>query len=132
MSVTRRIDALLEIAEEDARAAGVLSVALNRNAAYHCQQAIEKVMRAVLLHRGIEAGLEHRLDVLLGKIPDDNPWKTMLKPFDVYTPYATAFRYPTPGGRIPNPPSSEKTNADAKMIQEIIGVARLELLAEGR
>lgn len=96
---------MLKIAEEDAAAAKALSTVSNRNAAYHCQQAAEKLIRVVLLHLEIEAGREHRLDVLLDKVPQPNLWKAALKPLEKYTPYATAFRYPTPGGRISSAPS---------------------------
>jgi HEPN domain-containing protein len=35
----------------------------NRYSAYHVQQAVEKVTKALLLAQGIEAGIEHRLEV---------------------------------------------------------------------
>src|SRR4051812_19956860 len=35
----------------------------NRLAAYHLQQAAEKLVKAVLVHRKIHPGLEHRIDV---------------------------------------------------------------------
>ena len=100
MSVARRIAAFLDLAAQDVDAARTLAATRNRYAAYHCQQAAEKLIKAVLLHRGIESGTEHRLDVLVDKLPDDDPWKPKLRPLDVYSPYATTFRYPTPGGRI--------------------------------
>lgn len=77
---------MLKIAEEDAAAAKALSTVSNRNAAYHCQQAAEKLIRVVLLHLEIEAGREHRLDVLLYKVPQPNLWKAALKPLEKYTP----------------------------------------------
>src|SRR5262245_47688929 len=36
----------------------------NRLAVYHLQQAAEKLIKAVLVHRRIHPGLEHRIDVL--------------------------------------------------------------------
>lgn len=102
----------------------------NRNAAYHCQQAAEKLIRVVLLHLEIEAGREHRLDVLLDKVPQPNLWKAALKPLEKYTPYATAFRYPTPGGRIPSAPLSEETHSDAVAIEDLIHRLRSALLSD--
>ena len=84
MSVPRRISAFLDLAAQDVDAARTLAAAGNRYAAYHCQQAAEKLMKAVLLHRSIESGPEHRLDVLVDKLPDTDPWKPRLRPLDVY------------------------------------------------
>jgi HEPN domain-containing protein len=94
---------MLALAEEDVAAARVLSREKNRYAAYHCQQASEKLVKAILLARNIESGVEHRLDVLVEKIPESDPWKTVLRPLDIYTPYATTFRYPAPAGGYPRP-----------------------------
>ncbi len=70
MSVPRRIAAFLDLAAQDADAARTLATTKNRYAAYHCQQAAEKLMKAVLLHRGRESGTEHRLDALVDGLPD--------------------------------------------------------------
>ena len=80
MSESRRIASMLALAEEDVAAARVLSREKNRYAAYHCQQASEKLIKAVLLARNIESGVEHRLDVLVEKIPDSDSWKAVLLP----------------------------------------------------
>ncbi len=70
MSVPRRIAAFLELAEQDVDAARTLAATNNRYAAYHCQQAIEKLVKAILLHRGITSGTEHRLDVLVDELSE--------------------------------------------------------------
>lgn len=54
MSVPRRVAAFLDLAAENADAARTLAATKNRYAAYHCQQAAEKLVKAVLLHRGRE------------------------------------------------------------------------------
>ncbi len=84
MNAPRRVDALLTLADEDVAAAVALAGIGNRYAAYHCQQAVEKLIKAVLLHADVESGTEHRLDVLLEKIPDDG-WRTALTSFKRYT-----------------------------------------------
>ena len=96
-----RLGALLYLAEQDADAARLLAAHGNRYAAYHCQQAAEKLIRVLLLQHDIEPGLDHHLDVLIGKLPDGEPWTPRLTPLHKYTPYATTYRYATSGGRVP-------------------------------
>ena len=127
MSVARRIVGLLAIADEDARGAATLAHAKNRNAAYLCQQAAEKLVKAVLLHHGVEGGAEHHLDALVGKLPDDHPWKPRLRTLDKYTPYATAYRYPGSSGRVPTAPDPKQVVDDAEQITKWIAEARKTL-----
>jgi HEPN domain-containing protein len=127
MSVTRRIAAFLDLAAEDADAARTLAATHNRYGAYHCQQAAEKLIKAVLLHRGLEAGTEHRLDVLVDDLPDSDPWKAKLRPLETYLPYATTYRYPTPGGRIVASPDPTQVAVDADAIDALIKEARVSL-----
>jgi HEPN domain-containing protein len=86
-----RLGALLYLAEQDADAAKLLAAHGNRYAAYHCQQAVEKLIRALLLQHDIEPGLGHHLDVLIGRLPAGDPWKAILTPLHKYTPYATTY-----------------------------------------
>jgi HEPN domain-containing protein len=131
MSVARRIAGLLDIASEDASGAITLAQTKNRNSAYLCQQAAEKLIKAVLLDCGIEAGTEHHLDTLVGRLPDGHPWKARLRSLDKYTPYATAYRYPGSGGRVPAPPDAQQVSADASLIIQWIALARQELGRRG-
>jgi HEPN domain-containing protein len=64
MSVEKRVRAYLELATKDVEAAELLLAGGNRYAAYHVQQSVEKVTKALLLARGVEAGIEHRLEEL--------------------------------------------------------------------
>ena len=41
---------------------------------------------------------------------------------------AGAFRYPTPGGRLVDPPAKEKMLGDLKVLREHTAVSRKELL----
>jgi HEPN domain-containing protein len=131
MSVARRIAGLLDIAAEDASGAATLARTKNRNSAYLCQQAAEKLIKAVLLDQGIEGGAEHHLDTLVGKLPDAHPWKARLRTLDKYTPYATAYRYPGSGGRVPAAPDADQVSADAALITQWITKAREELGKRG-
>lgn len=129
MSVEKRIRAYLDLTEQDLDAAEVLAKAGNRYSAYHCQQAVEKLVKALLLRASTEAGLEHRLDVLISRLGDQHPWMAVLRPFDKYTPFATTFRYPTPGGRIPASAPAESVLVDVVELRGLLARARAELLS---
>ncbi len=128
----QRLSALLYLAEQDTDAAKLLAAHGNYYAAYHCQQAAEKLIRALLLQHDIEPGLDHHLDVLIGKLPDGDPWKATLTPLHKYTPYATTYRYATSGGRIPTSPDDAGVAADAAHVAELIADARDQLLGDAR
>jgi HEPN domain-containing protein len=127
MSVEKRVAAYLELATKDVEAAQLLMAGGNRYAAYHMQQAFEKVAKALLLAKGIEAGIEHRLEELLKRFAEGDPWPVRLQPLASYSAYATAFRYPTPGGRIPADPPSDKIRRDLVVATDLITAARDEL-----
>jgi HEPN domain-containing protein len=74
MSVEKRVRAYLELATKDFEAAELLLAGGNRYSAYHVQQAVEKITKALLLARNIEAGIEHRLEELLKRFPDEDEW----------------------------------------------------------
>jgi HEPN domain-containing protein len=128
MSVPRRIGAFIDLAEQDLDAAAALAERGNRYAAYHVQQAVEKLLKALLLHRELETGVEHRLDVLVARLLDTDPWKTALRAFERYTPYATTYRYPAPGGRVAPAPPAPGLMDDALALRALLERARRELL----
>lgn len=103
MSAELVIANLLRVAREDLDGARTLQVSGNRNAVYLCEQAAEKIIRAVLTSEGVHAGVKHDLDVLVAKIPDLNPIKPKLQAIEHLSAYATSYRYPTSSGRIPPP-----------------------------
>jgi hypothetical protein len=51
-----------------------------------------------------------------------------LLPFVSYSAYATAFHYPTPGGRIPADPPADALRRDTSSLRDLIAVAREQLL----
>ena len=63
-------------------------------AAYQCQQAAEKVVKAVLINRGIEPAKSRDIDALVGRLPPADSIRSALEPLGRFTPYAVAFRYP--------------------------------------
>jgi len=128
MSVEKRVRAYLDLAGQDAEAAELLLAGGNRYAAYHVQQAVEKIVKAPLLARGIEAGIEHRLEELCKRFADGDAWPGRLAALVSYSAYATAFRYPTPGGRIPADPPAEALRRDIAALRDLAAAARGELL----
>lgn len=103
MSVERLIANTLRIAREDLAGARLLAKAGNRNAAYLCEQAAEKIIRAVLTSEGLHAGIGHALGQMVGQLPDANPLKPELMKLTPLAAFATTYRYPT-SARIPAPP----------------------------
>jgi HEPN domain-containing protein len=91
---------LLRIAREDLDGASALAPLGNRNAVYLCEQAAEKIIRAVLTSEGKHAGIKHQLDEMVNLVPDENPLKPALRGIEQLAAYATAYRYPTPSGMI--------------------------------
>lgn len=128
MSVEKRVRADLELAAKDAEAADLLLAGGNRYSAYHVQQVVEKITKALLLVRSIEAGFEHRLEELFKRFPDEDEWPARLLPFVGYSAYATAFRYPTPGGRIPSDPPADALRRDTMSLRDLIALAREQLV----
>jgi len=127
MSEERRISAFLAVADADIEAARALARIANRNAAYLRQQAAEKPVKAVLQDRGIDFGTEHRLDVLVEKLAGNDHWKSRSQPLESLTPFATTYRFPTPGSRIPAAPDLSVLEAQIILIDGLLKTARAEL-----
>ncbi|WP_437633182.1 HEPN domain-containing protein [Sorangium sp. So ce854] len=99
----------------------------NRLAAYHLQQAAEKLVKAVLVHRKIHPGVEHRIDVLVRMLDASDPWQPLLDPLDRFTPYATTYRYPSPTGRLKASPDAASVLAEVDELEKLLERARREL-----
>jgi HEPN domain-containing protein len=115
MSVELLIANFLRIAAEDLEGARELSLRNNRNAIYLCEQAAEKVIRAVVTSEGTHAGIKHDLADMVDLIPDENPLKPHLRAIEHLSQYATAYRYPVSSSktkRIPRAPSAEDLRRD--------------------
>lgn len=87
---------LTGVREELDAIARLMEPPTNRLAAYHLQQAAEKLAKAVRLHRGHPATLEHRISLLLDVLAPDDPWRARLDPLARFSQFATAYRYPEP------------------------------------
>jgi len=108
MSVERLIANLLRVSREDLEGARLLARAGNRNAIYLCEQAAEKLIRAIVSSEGKHAGIKHHLDEIVDLIPDENPLKSLLRKVEYLAAYATTYRYPTAAGRIKPAPSADE------------------------
>jgi hypothetical protein len=75
MSAERLIASLLRVAKEDLDGARLLAAAGNRNAVYLCEQAAEKIIRAVLTSESLHGGIKHQLDAMVDMVPEENPLK---------------------------------------------------------
>ena len=64
-------------------------------AVYHCQQAAEKAVKALLVHHGKPYEKTHDIEVLTDLACEiDSNFNTLADAADALTPYATRFRYP--------------------------------------
>ena len=99
---------LLDAAKLDLDAAmRLLTDPPNILAANHLQQAAEKILGAVRLHRGLLNTKDHDLVILIDgrpegeprPLPVGDPWRDRFRPLEALSAYATTFRYsltPTP------------------------------------
>ena len=114
---------MLRIARQDLDAALRLANPYNRNAVYLCEQSAEKIIRAVLTSENIHAGIKHHLTEMVDLVPDANPMKPQLRAIQELASYATSYRYTTPAGRIPNPPSEPEFAAYAQKVETALAFA---------
>lgn len=110
------------LASDDLSAANMLFAQGNRYGAYHLQQCAEKILLALLTAEDlqIERRDSHRLDVLRDKLPDINPFKERFRPLAQLTVFATTYRYPKDGGRIPKMPGAAETKGWADRLRVVL------------
>lgn len=98
----RPITKLLDAANLDLDAARRLLVEPpNVLAANHLQQAAEKMLCAVRLHRGLLNTRDHDLVILIDgrpdgeprPLPNGDPWRERFRELEPLSAYATTFRY---------------------------------------
>ncbi len=95
----------IALAKEDLAVAKKLMAEHPRHAGFNIEQAAEKLLKAVLTAERIHFSTSHhQLGALAALLPEDHPWRADLMAFDDFTSYATAGRYPKPGGGMPNDP----------------------------
>lgn len=87
---------LLGVARDDEAAARALREAESPDSmvGFHCQQAVEKALKAVLAARGIEFPFTHNIGLLIQLCEDaGHPMPESLADLDRLTPFAVQMRY---------------------------------------
>jgi HEPN domain-containing protein len=102
------VESFIALAREDLAVAQKLADDHPRHAAFNIEQAAEKLLKAVLMCEGIQFNAGHQLGALAAQLPADHLWRADLAGFDDFTSYATAVRYPTGSGRMPQEPDAEE------------------------
>ena len=66
---------------------------------------------------------------MIAKIPDANPIKPLLRSIEHLDAYATAYRYPSPRGRVKTPPMPAELDQDIARIDAALTeiVARFQI-----
>ncbi len=113
----------LEKADRDHRSAVALiavTPAITDTAAFHCQQAVEKYLKAYLFSQGIDFERTHDLHALVLLCSDrDASFLSMRDRAATLTPYAVRFRYPGPVD-----PTVEAVQAAIAIVNEIAAFVR--------
>jgi hypothetical protein len=89
------------------------------------------LIRAVLTSEGVQAGIRHELTDMVAKVPEVNPIKPLLRAIEHLDAYATAYRYPSPRGRVKSPPTPAELDQDIVRIDaaftEIVSRFQIDL-----
>lgn len=92
-------------------------------AAYHIQQAAEKILKSVLSDSGINPPKSHNLSTLVAMLPKQHPLWTELEKLERFTVYAIAYRYPSVGllEAAPETPSIAEIDAWLMELKSLLG-----------
>lgn len=113
----------LDLADTDLRAAETLceDESLTRAVAFHCQQAVEKALKAFLEEKGLPLVKTHDLRRLLGMVRQSVPIETDDDQLDVINQIYVSSRYPLNLGMLPaGPPTQREVRAMYSFAQEIV------------
>lgn len=114
------VRSLLEHAMKDLRRAQLLSAAVppdSEGALFHCQQAVEKALKAFLTYHDLPFRKTHDLDDLGTRCETvDATLRSVLEPVDSLTKYATMFRYPG----APYAPTDREAQDGLRQATEIV------------
>jgi len=113
-----RTEEWLEAAQRDLWAAmGCLraAVVVADRAAFHVQQASEKLAKAALIAYGLTPERTHDIGEVVAAVPEDFPLRVRLAALDRFSAYAVVFRYP--GEQRPNVPSVPEVEMWIKEIE---------------
>jgi HEPN domain-containing protein len=113
--VWRKVVEWLGVADRDQRAARICLTAdppLLDVAAYHCQQAMEKLLKGFLVRSNTDFGRTHDLTDLghsvVARFPTTAP---LVTPARTWTAWSIDYRYPGEKSPVPEPTGRELTEA---------------------
>ena len=115
----RRIKSFMIIGREEEEAAISLLPRFPRQASFFAQQAVEKLLRAVIEAEDKNPGLGHNIRELTSFLSANHPLRSMFLEHEDVSSAATRFRYPTGGGGIAEPDPIEDLTADIKNIARL-------------
>lgn len=120
--MTRHVTSYITLAKEDLAVAAKLMADHPRHAAFNIEQAAEKLLKAVLTAEGIRfPASHHQLGALAALLPEAHLWRADLMAFDDFTSYATALRYPKPGGGLPSDPEDADLKQGWAEVSALVG-----------
>ncbi|CAN5917166.1 hypothetical protein BH11MYX2_BH11MYX2_38380 [soil metagenome] len=96
----------------------------NRFAAFHLEQAAEKLVKAVRLGRGLRVTSDHNIEALVDELPADDPWRSKLRILEPLSAFATAYRYPSQTGKRKGAPSNDEVLVWIRTITGLTAEAR--------
>jgi HEPN domain-containing protein len=126
----KRIEAFLQIADEEMAAAERLQTPLPKQAEYFLQQTVEKLIRATLEAAEIPAGTAHSLSFLAGMLPQSHKLRLRYMEFEHLSSASTRYRYPSGTGAIFTI-SAEEVAKDLARVQALRTEVRHFLKSEG-
>lgn len=121
----QRVASFLQLADEGLRTANLLLQEEQfRDAAYFAQQVAERIARALLDHAGVPFGTSHNIGQMAASLPQGHSFKNALLDLDELSPAATKYRYPTPSGRLADPPPAEDLRFALDRLAALLNEAR--------
>jgi HEPN domain-containing protein len=96
----RRVEAFQKLAEEELRAAQLLSAELPQQAAFLLQQAVEKLARGILEIDDFPVGPTHQIHQLSRMMKGRDELASRFAKLDELSSAATKIRYPGPLGQV--------------------------------
>ncbi|HEX7842374.1 MAG TPA: HEPN domain-containing protein [Kofleriaceae bacterium] len=135
---SRVVAAYLDDAQAELEAFDALVAIGSRFAAYHLEQAAEKLIRAMRIHRGLVVTNTHDIVLLIDghpgdpskeprPLPDGDPWRARMREHEWLSKFATAYRYPTSTGRRDRGPTEDELKKAKQKLAEHLALARKEL-----
>lgn len=107
---------------------------LNHYVSYLLQQAAEQLARAVRADRGLLSTNKHDFSHLIDGIgtkiaplPDNDPWRDRLKVHEHLFRFATAYRYPSQTGTIPQGLDRTEAEEAVSLLEKHLALASQEL-----